>query len=340
MRESARTAVRGRRPTTGSPYVRELMRLSLAALLACAACGDDGDTRPDAAPDMEVMPDAPAVDMSEIPAGCVVDRAMGDRPDDSSYDQIRFLYVVPSDVADSGLDTSGKICNSIRAVATWFHAQTGSYLRIDTAGGLIDIGFLRLAKTDVEMRGNDASNNTIDNGIAFVRERIEREMVAAGLVATNKLYGVFYDGTSSWSCGGGAYPPVIEARVGAMYLRAIPPGQSVACGSSFPWGQASLVPNYIDYGILHELVHSMGIVASTSPNQHSSGHVFDSTQAKPNTDLMYSPRPSMPDPGWATYGNLFIDLGGDDYFHAGDVDLAKMSLLSPLPDAPIRPLGW
>jgi hypothetical protein len=322
------------------------MRRLVFLALACAACGssassgDDDTPPPDAAPDTELQPDAPAVDMSEIPTGCLTERSTVDRADDSSLDQVRFLYVVPSDIPDGGLDTNGKICNSIRAVATWFHNQTGSYLRLDTQGGLIDIGFVRLTKTDAEMRGNDAQNQTVEQGIGYVRERIERELTTAGLIGTNKLYGVFYDGTSSWSCGGGAYPPMIEARVGAMYLRAIPSGQSVACGSSFAWGQASLVPSYIDYGILHELMHSMGIVAATSPNQQSFGHVYDTAQVKPNTDLMYTPRPGMPDPGWATYGLLHIDLGGDDYFHAGDVDLAKMSLLSPLPDGATRPAGW
>jgi hypothetical protein len=125
-----------------------------------------------------------------------------------------------------------------------------------------------------------------------------------------------------------------------MYLQAIPTGLSQTCGSSFPWGQASLVPQYVDYGILHELVHSMGIVAMSSPHQHSTGHVFDLGAANPNTDLMYSPRPSMPDPGWATNTGLVIDINSDDYYNAGAVDLATMSLLSPLPTGAVRPTGW
>jgi hypothetical protein len=320
------------------------MRALIAALLACAACGDDaGTVMPDAGTNVDgdggVDGDA-GPDLTEVPTGCVADRATTDRPDDSGLDQIRYLYVVPSDGADNAHDTSGKICNSVRGVATWFHAQTGSYLRIDTQGGLIDIGFVRLTKTDVQMRGNDPNNGTIANGTAFVRERIEQELEAMGLIADNKLYGVYYDGTSSYACGGCAYPPLIKARVGAMYLQAIPIGLTQPCGAVLPWGQASLVPNYVDYGTLHELVHSMGIVASTSPHQHSTGHVYDLGAPNPNTDLMYSPRPSMADPGWATTSGLVIDINSDDYYNAGDVDLATMSLLSPLPSGAVRPNGW
>jgi len=306
------------------------VRALIGIALACAACGDDG-----AAP-----PDASEQDLMDVPAGCVVERSTGNRPDDSTRDQIRFLYVLPSDGVDAGHDTSGKICNSVRGVATWFHEQTGQFLRIDTQDGLIDIGFVRLSKTDAEMRGTDANNNTIENGVAFVRERIERGSQAMGLVAPNRLYGVFYDGTSSWACGGGAYPPLISDRVGAMYLQAIPLGQTQACGASYPWGQASLVPNYVDYGILHELVHSMGIVSMTSPHQHSTGHVYDLGAPNPNSDLMYSPRMGMPDPGWATNTGLVIDIGSDDYYNAGAADLATMSLLAPLPENARRPTGW
>jgi hypothetical protein len=297
-----------------------------------AACGDDGDgTSVDA-----------GMDRSEVPESCVADRATANRPDDNAYDQVRVLYVLPADGSDQNRDTNGQICNSVRGFARWFHAQADAYLRLDTFGGELDIGFVRLAKTDVEMRGNDPNNQTIDTGIAFVRERIERELVLLGAIDRNKLYAVYYEGSSTYACGAGAYPPLITARVGAMYLNGLPPGLTTPCGQSFPWGQPSLTPSYIDYGMLHELVHSMGVVASGSPNQHLSGHVFDANAVAPNRDLMYSPRPSSNDPGWATNdpAGLILDLGKDDYFTAGDVDLSTMSLLSPLPDDYRRPSGW
>jgi hypothetical protein len=319
------------------------MKCLAVALLALCACGDDGfdvipDGATDAAPD---TPDAPMVDMPGVPTDCAAGRSPTNRPDDSSLDQIRVLYVLPSDAIDHQRDTNGQICNSIRGVSTWFHTQSDLFLRLDTEADLIDIGFVRLTKTDAQMRGTDPSNASIDTGTAFVRERIERELVAMNAIASNKLYGVFYEGSSVYACGGGAYPPLIKARVGAVYLQGMPPGVTVPCGDAFPWGQSSLVPSYIDYAILHELVHSMGIVPASSPNQHAQGHVFDTTSSTPARDLMYSPR-SGTDPAWATNSSagLLLDINRDDYFMAGTVDLSTMSLISPTPAGSHRPNGW
>lgn len=294
-----------------------------AALVLLAACGAT----------------EPAVIDGAIPDVCTTTRSEVDLADDSDLDQIRALYVITSDGPDFAHDTDGSICNSLRAAATWFHDQTGQFLRFDTVDGALDIGFARLPRTDAQMHGTDPGNHTIEDGHAFVRDRIERELVTA----PNKLYAVFYEGTSSYACGAGAYPPLIPGRVGTMYLRAMPPGQAVPCGDSYPWGQPSLVPGYVDYAILHELVHSLGFVRETSPHQHTTGHVFDLDQPKPGRDLMYSPRLGMPDPFWDVLDpdGLLIDLGNDDYYGTGAADdLAASSLLAPLPVDAHRPDGW
>ncbi len=308
-----------------------VLAMRLPWLAVVTACGAE-------APPVEPPDDGQPVDLAAIPAGCVADRAEADRLDETSLDQVRALYVTTSDGPDFARDTDGTICNSLRGVATWFHDQTGQFLRFDTADGLIDIGFVRLPITDEAMRGTDPGNQTLDLGHAFVRERIERELITS----PNKLYAVYYEGTSSYACGGGAYPPLIVGRVGAMYLRAQPPGQPDPC-DALPWGRASLTPGYVDYGILHELVHSLGLVPPSSSNQHSVGHVFDVASATPARDLMYSPRPAMPDPFWAVTdpAGLVLDLGSDDYYDTGAADdLATSSLLSPLPASAHRPVGW
>lgn len=283
------------------------------------------------------------VDLPGVPAGCVPERATADRPDDTRHDQIRVLYVLPADLPDEGRDTSGQICNSVRAFATWFHAQAGAHLRFDTSGGLLDIGFARLGKTDAVMRGNDPDNGSVEFGTAYVRNRIETELISMRQIDSNKLYAVYYEGSSLYACGAGTLPPHIIGRVATMYLDGLPMGQSVLCGESYPWGQASLVPNYIDYGMLHEIVHSLGVVPESAPNHHSFGHVFDRDAVAPNRDLLYSPRPGMNDPGWATNdpAGLILDLGKNDYFQAnGEVELSTMSLLAPLPEGWNRPVGW
>jgi hypothetical protein len=305
-----------------------------------AACGgDDGET---IGPDASVDGPPPGIDVVAVPTACVAERALADRPDDHGFDQIRLLYVVPSDLLDREFDTNGKICNSVQAFAGWFHSRAGEqFLRFDTQGGMLDIGFVRLAKTDAEMRGTDPNNTSIATGTAFVRESIERELEAMGMIAANKLYGVYYDGSSVYACGGGAWPPLIEDRVGAVYLRGMPPGVTSNCGDTLPWGQPSLVPNYVDYAILHELVHSLGFVPESAPHEHASGHVFDGTPDS-NRDLMYSPRTSA-DPPWGVIdpSGLILDINHDDYYTvAPALDLAKTTLLAPLADGAQRPIGW
>ena len=277
-----------------------------------------------------------------MPATCTTDRAPTDRPDDRGRDQIRVLYVLPADADDDHLDTSGRLCSSVRAFASWFHAQSGAYLRLDTAGGAIDLGFVRLAQTDAVLRGDDPANGSVEHGIAFVRERIERELAAAGLLAPDKLYAVYYGGTSAYSCGGGAWPPRVRGHLGAFYLEAAPYAGLPRC-SDGPWGAADLVPAYADYAMLHELMHTLGIVSDAAPHQQAMGHVFDEGAAQPQRDLMYTPRPGLTDPPWGASlpGGLVLDLGHDDYAGSGlPVDVATSSFVAPLTPGAHRPPGW
>lgn len=319
--------------------------MKLWLVLALVGCGaDDSMLGPDAGTEGDGSGGDGgdgSIDPSDQLAGCVAGRATADRADDNALDQIRVLYVVPADGLDREYDTNGKICNSIRSIARWFHTSAGdSYLRFDTQGGLLDIGFVRLTKTDAQMRGTDPNNTDVNTGTAFVRERIERELESKGLIAANKLYAVYYDGSSVYACGGGAWPPVIQDRVGAMYLRGMPTGLTTPCAEVLPWGQASLVPNYIDYGILHEVTHSLGFAPDAAVHEHAMGHVYDGT-ADSARDLMYSPRIGGTDPPWNVGAGLILDINHDDYYGTTPaLDFAKSSLLTPLPAGPQRPIGW
>lgn len=301
-----------------------------ALILALAACSSEAG--------VEV-----GDDIAAVPATCASGRATADRPDDLPHDQIRVLYVTPSDGADMARDTNGQICNSVRSFATWFHDRAGDrYLRFDSIDAEVDIGFVRLGKTDAEMKGTDPGNGSYDTGLAFVRERIERELVAAGMIAPNKVYAVYYEGSSAWACGAGAWPPLIVARVGAMYLNGIPFGTSIKCSDQI-FGRASLVPGYTDYAMLHEIVHTVGFVPDTAPHQHQTGHVFEPNVPTTSRDLMYSPRDGMPDPPWDVFaeGGLLLDVNNDDYFRtAAGLDLDASSILAPLAPGAVRPIGW
>jgi hypothetical protein len=274
---------------------------------------------------------------------CPAERSMLDRPDDSPAPQVRVLYVLPADLPDAALDTSGAICNSVLAFTQWLAEQAdGRTLRLDTAAHVLDIGFWRLDLPDAVMHGTTAAAD-IDTGIAYVRDRIERELRAAGMIEPHKLYAVYYGGTSEYACGGGAHPPVLVGHVGAMYLGGEIPGFA-ACDAA-PWGQPDLVPRYIEYGMLHELVHTLGVVAAAAPHEHAAGHAFDDAAPFPERDLMYAPRSGMGDPPWGVYdpGGLALDLGRDDYFEHADrdlVDLARSAFLEPMPADPVLPPGW
>ena len=144
----------------------------------------------------------------------------------------------------------------------------------------------------------------------------------------NKIYAVFWDGGSNFACGGGAWPPTLVGNVAAMYLRGTPPG-APPCDTNI-LGASATTPGYLEFAMLHEVMHTLGLVATCAPHEHGSGHVSDS-----NTDLMWQgPQPWMPDT---------LDIGHDDYFQAGNpncLDLSNSAFLSPLPASPNPPPGW
>jgi hypothetical protein len=138
-------------------------------------------------------------------------RSTTDRPDDGRGPQIHAVYVVPSDGADRALDTDGTVAASVANWQRWFVGQTlGGGLRLDTSGGEIDVTFHRLADTDAALAARGV----------FLRDAIERALRAAGLDDPDKIYAVYYDGSTTAACGGGAWPPTLPGNVGAVYMRA------------------------------------------------------------------------------------------------------------------------
>jgi hypothetical protein len=252
---------------------------------------------------------------------CGAGRSTGDRPDDSEGYQIRINYVIPADGVDEMLDTSGKLAASVTSFTSWFQAQTGGpRLRVDTCGGAPDIRFFRTTQTEAELTSKGL----------FLRDAIEAELKAAGLMHPEKIEAVFYGGDADSVCGGGAWPPALIGRVAAVYLKGtfadpnIPP-----CGSN-PLGASLTQPGYLDFSMLHEIMHTIGVVPTCAPHQVKSGHVSDS----PN-DLMYA--------GDLPWLPTTLDLNHDDYFQAnlaGCPDLSRSVFLDPLPDGAQTPPGW
>ncbi|XXF77219.1 hypothetical protein P2318_29825 [Myxococcaceae bacterium GXIMD 01537] len=307
-----------------------------AAVLAFSLGGSGcGGGEPTEAPEEVAASEAPAL----ATFSCPTTRATTDRADGNTLYKVKFLYVLPSDGVDRFIDTNGAICRSVQAQYNWFTSQTtnGAALRYDVSGSVLDIQFVRLSKTDAQMKGT-ANNSDLNTGHAYVRDRIERELKALGhLKDTRKLYAVYYGGTSELSCGGAAWPPALIGKVVALYLNGLP-NSSMPCSAN-PLGSSSTTPAYIDYAMLHETLHGLGYVADAAPNEHATGHVYDSAR-----DLMYAPRAGTSDPYWDTYNplGLVLDHGRNQYYlHGGtQPDLARSAFLNPLPASPLAPPGW
>jgi hypothetical protein len=262
----------------------------------------------------EVLPANATVGLAAVPRVTptprpdVAGRVTTDRPDQTAASQIHFMYVLPSDGVDESLDVNGKIANAISAIQAWLGGQTGGRtLRIDTFNGVPDITFYRLSRSDKQIS---------DFG-SRVRDQIEAELKAAGFKAPDKLYAVIYGGSSTYSCGGGAWPPALPGNVAAMYLKGTPPGAPACATNAF--GASATTPGYFEFGILHELLHTMGLVATCAPHHTLAGHASGDPR-----DLMYA--------GPLNWAPSILDVGHDDYYGhqiAGCPDLAKMPWLTP-----------
>ena len=245
------------------------------------------------------------------------ERALGDRPDDKSGHQVHVIYALPSDGVDRALDTDGTIASSMAAIDAWLQRQTGGpHLRLDTWRGALDVTFVRFGMTD----------RAIAASAQYVRDVLEAELAAQGFARRNKLYAVYYDGLSTASCGGGAWPPKAPGHVAALYLRGVPADGARRCVQK-PIGTSPDTPSYVELGFLHEMFRSLGIVGACAPHHCRSGHVSDDPR-----DLMYA--------GDAPWHPSLLDVGHDDYYAHGQtdcLDLARSAYLEPLPSAATPP---
>ena len=237
-------------------------------------------------------------------------RAFMDRTDQVSGSQIHIMYVLPDDGIDRSLDLDGTLRNTVGSFQNWLAGQTGGRnLRVDIFDGQLDITFVRLNRSNAAMTSYGA----------FVRDSIEKDLALAGFNNPNKIYAVYYDGGSTFACGGGAWPPALPGQVAAMYLQGAPPG-AAPCNAN-PFASSSTAPpGYVEFAMLHEVMHTMGFIGMNAPNHTLSGHVSDSP-----TDLMYA--------GTLPWAPSVLDFGGDDYFGGslppGVLDLAASLYLLP-----------
>jgi hypothetical protein len=204
---------------------------------------------------------------------------------------------------------------SIARTQNWFVGQTGNQgLRIDAYQGVPDITFFRLPHTDAQATATNPWPLWV----------IGQDLVAAGFHQPDKAYAVFYDGHSTWACGGATSPAL--PLLGAMYLQGWPTGVSAPCHS---WGSGTTQPGYFDMGILHEVLHVIGFSPPCAPHHSQDGygdHVNDSP-----TDILYAPDGAHTAP-WDVL-HAVLDYNHDDYYRAnisGCRDLSSSPYLTPV----------
>ena len=221
------------------------------------------------------------------------------------------IYVVPADRTDRALDTDGTLGTSVSSFESWLASKADNRkFRFDTFSGSLDISFLRLSQTDAQLAASGP----------FLHYQLEAAIRDAGFNADNKIYAVYYDGTSTYACGDGAWPPTFVGAVAAIYLNGLP-SAAVPCAPGFFPPEATH-PAYLEYAMLHEIMHVLGFVPTCAPHEWRDGHVSDNPD-----DLMWlGDGYWMPD-GW---DHALLDAGHDDYYRAGVngcLDLSSSPLL-------------
>lgn len=243
---------------------------------------------------------------------------------------IEGLYVLPSDGADAGLAEDGTLTRSVKAMQLWFCDQTcGSRLNIRP-----EIRTVRLNESDADIAAHGQK----------VRDHIETLLGGMGFNDPHTMYAVWYDGFSDFRCGGGSWPTGVTespnqqlpGHVAALYLRAAYDALDanrrtvhVNCAND-QFTTDGVTPAINEFKMVHEILHTMGIVHPAAPHHAERGHTGDNPQ-----DLMYA--------GNQPWDPRFLDPGHDDYFQTRRTDLIDLSrsvFLDPLPPDAQPPPGW
>ena len=207
---------------------------------------------------------------------------------------------------------------SIARIERWVATQTKDQgLRVDTHQGVPDITFVRLP--------HSGTHATAAN--PWPLWVMGEDLVAAGFNDPAKVYAAFYDGRSTWACGGASSPAL--PKLGAMYLQAHPTNDPRPCRDAPGFGTGTDRPGYFEIGLLHEILHVIGFSPRCAPHAAKSAfpdHVTDS-----GTDLMYGPDATHTG-GWH-WALAVLDFNRDDYYRAnipGCPDLSNSPYLAPL----------
>lgn len=238
-------------------------------------------------------------------------RHVRDQPDDRAGPQVHAVYALPSDAEDGNLDRYGDIERSLEAIQHWLEAETGQRLRLDTAGGRLDVTFLRLPFTAQE--GEERGAALVEDLGGALRDGLG--------TSPGKTYAAYYAGRSGDACGSAS----AEGGVAVVFVH--PEG----CSPQAVGADRETASTY-EAVMAHELLHVFGAVPECAPDRlETSAHVGTSVG-----DLMYA------GPEWSGHDEVVIDAGRDDYFGHGRSDCpdtAASGFWEPAAAAEPRPPG-
>ena len=110
----------------------------------------------------------------------------------------------------------------------------------------MDIPFVRLSQTDSQIKSTGAK----------VRDLIEAELKTLGFNDPQKLYAVYYAGSSSVACGGNALPPKKIGNVAAVFLHGRSQENRPCESNQFAANVNQ--PSLLELEMIHRIVHGLG----------------------------------------------------------------------------------
>jgi hypothetical protein len=233
-------------------------------------------------------------------------RSTTDRLDDAGGPQLHMVYMLPSDGTDEGMDTSGQLEMEVQSAQSWLAGEAGDCMRWDRYEGALDATFIRLERTEQEIRDDPD----------WVDQTIRLELEGLGLDDPEKLYVVYYGGTTDGGeCGaaaalGGGGPAVM------FLVREPSPGQPL---EPCPWFTPVSAPTDPVRGhwagaAMHESFHALGMVPWCAPDHdfRHPGHL----------DTISSDIMAYDGTGYSTYT---LDMNRSEYYGHANPDCLDLA---------------
>lgn len=156
-------------------------------------------------PPAPIVPGGPSQDAAPSPDAAAYQRprATVDLPDEVTGPQVHVLYVEPADrTAAQALDTDGTLRKTVASFQKWLKLHLGAQFRFDTYQGALDITYVKLAVTELDM----ALGTTVTPaGPRRVQARFAT-LLQPQFNDPTKMYLVYYDGLVLASCGASNRP--------------------------------------------------------------------------------------------------------------------------------------